>query len=100
MRPEIEDFYTPGPGCGGTDMLPLGLYRFARQCFTDSKRYIQGLSLVYQKQGSTFVRGLKASPAKNPHDPTDTKRSREWRGFVIQQSKGISAFISCLHSSS
>ena len=64
MRPEIEDFYRPGPGCGDNDMLQLGLYCFARQYFTDSKRYIQGLSLLYEKQGSTFLRELKASPAK------------------------------------
>mgnify|MGYP001291490639 CR=1 FL=1 len=100
MHPEIEDFHTPGPGCGHKDMLPLGLYCFARQYFTDSKRYQRGLSLVYQKQGSTVVYGLKASPEKTPHDPSDNERSREWRGFVMQQNKGISALIFWLYSSS
>ena len=91
---------TPAQTCDQSDTLPLGLYCFARQCFTDRERYIQGLSLVYQKQGTTFVRGLRASSTKSLNSTANTQRSREWRGFMMQQSKGISALVSWPRSTS
>lgn len=99
-HPEIQEFYTPAHACDQSDMLPMGLYCFARQCFTDREQYIQGLSLVYHKQGTTFMRGLRASPAKSLNSAIKTHRSREWRGFIMQQSKGISALISWPSSTS
>ena len=99
-HPEIQEFLTPAQTCNQSDTLPLGLYCFARQCFTDRERYIQGLSLVYQKQGTTFVRGLRASSTKSLNSTANTQRSREWRGFMMQQSKGISALVSWPRSTS
>ena len=99
-HPEIQELYTPAQTCDQSDMLSLGLYCFARQCFTDRERNIQGLSLIYQKQGTTFVRGLRASTTKSLNSTDNTQRSREWRGFIMQQSKDISALVSWPRSTS
>ena len=85
--------------CDQSDMPLLGLFA-SRQRFTDRKRHIQSLSLVYQKQCTTFARELRASSRKSLNSAANTQRSREWRGFIMQQSKGISALISWPRSTS
>ena len=99
-HPEIQEFLTPAQTCDQSDTLPLRLYCFAREYFIDRERYIQSLSLVYQKHGTTFVGRLRASSTKSLSSTANTQRGREWRGFMMLQSKGISALVSWPRSNS
>ncbi len=91
---ELSSFI--GNSCLQTDetMFPSGFYSFSRPSFMEEGRFVQGLVSVYRRDGMTFMRGHEAKDAmKQQGLPADPK-TREFRGFVMQQMGGIATLLS------
>ncbi len=74
--------------------FPSGFYRFSRPSFMEEGRFFQGLVSVYRRDGLTFMRGHEAKDAMRQQGLPCDPKTREFRGFVMQQMGGIATLIS------
>lgn len=93
-HPEIADYV----GAGSTEvdeaLMPAGFYRFSRLSFTDNNQFIQGLVYIYREDKYTFLRGYEAKEAMARQGLPSDANTREFRGFLLPQEGGVSAFVS------
>ena len=71
------------------DAFPSGFYRFSRRSFVNDDLFVVGLLLVRRDGRHTVLRGFETKEAMRLQNlPTDPP-TREFRGLVMQQEKGI-----------
>ncbi len=92
-HPFLQDFFD-GPTIEVPESLfPSGFYRFARQSFLDSSRFVMGLVLVKRKDGYTFLRGFEPRSALRAQGLSTHTYTAEFRGMIMRQEEGVMAVV-------
>ncbi|XDA99653.1 helix-turn-helix transcriptional regulator [Sulfitobacter sp. LCG007] len=79
------------------DVFPSGFYRFTRRSFVRENQFVIGLVMVTRKESGTFIRGLEAKSAMRVQGLPVDKRTREFRGYIMQVDDGIATTVSRIH---
>mgnify|MGYP006115995865 FL=1 len=90
----LTDFLGTGTRDLSEEKFPSGFYRFLRRSFLEADKFVIGLVFVKRQASNTFIRGYEAKAAMEGQGLPNNRKSREFRGLVLQQEEGVAALIS------
>lgn len=94
----LGNFLGKGAGLVSEQTFPKGFYRFSRRSFINQNEFVVGVVRVFDRDGSTYVRGFEAKAAMRAQGLPVDRASREFRGLVMQQEEGVAALISRMNA--